>query len=98
VRHDPNAAVRLKALEALRPFRAEAVTRGTLEFVLEHDSNPDVRSEAIDVLAPPDGGVQWSPDLAGTLQQVMRSQPSDEYVRMRCMQLLDSMRASLGVY
>jgi hypothetical protein len=98
VRGDPNAAVRLKALTALRPFRAEPRTRGTLEFVLQHDTNAAVRSEAIDMLAPPDAGVEWSPDLADSLQQAMRVQPGDEYVHMRCRQLLDEMRASLGVY
>jgi hypothetical protein len=98
VQHDPNAAVRLKALAALRPFRAEPATRDTLEFVLQHDENPAVRSEAIDTLAPLDGSTPLTPDLAGALQQVMRAQPGDEYVQMRCMQLLDAMRASLGPY
>ncbi len=98
VRHDTNAAVRLKALEGLRRFAGDATTRDTLKFVLEHDDNPGVRSEAIDVLAPANQVVEFNPDLAGTLQQIVRSETEDDYIRMRSMQLLREMKASLDVY
>ncbi len=98
VRHDANAAVRLKALEGLRGFSADSAARDTLKFVLEHDGNPEVRSEAIDVLAPAGRPVSFNPELALTLQQVMRSEREDDYVRMRCMQLLAGMKASLDIY
>lgn len=98
VQHDPNAAVRLKALEGLRRFSNDAPARDALKFVLEHDDNPSVRSEAIDILAPANQPVRFNPDLAATLQQVMRSQSEDDYVRARCMQMLAEMKASLDLY
>jgi hypothetical protein len=98
VRHDPNAAVRLKALESLRPFASDAPTRDALKFVLQHDDNPDVRSEAIDVLAPASPGLDVTPDLAITLQEIMRSEQENDYVRARCLQILRSMNAPLDIY
>jgi hypothetical protein len=98
VRHDSNAAVRLKALEGLRRFSGDQATRDALKYVLQHDDNPGVRSEAIEVLVPANGRVEFNPDLAETLQQIIRSQREDDYVRMRSMQLLREMKASLDVY
>jgi hypothetical protein len=98
VRHDSNAAVRLKALEALRPFSSEKETRDALKFVLQHDNNADVRSEAIDILAPVNRGAAMSPDLAVTLQEVMRSEQENDYVRDRCLQLLRQMNAPFDIY
>jgi hypothetical protein len=98
VRHDPNAAVRLKALEGLRSFANDSVTRDALKFVLQNDENAGVRSEAIDILAPVNGNIQITPDLAGTLQDVMRSLPDDDYVRARCQQVLRTTNAAFDVY
>jgi hypothetical protein len=98
LRHDSNAAVRLKALEALRGSAGDPVVRDALRFVLERDSDPVIRSEAIDILAPVNGQIDVSSDLAGTLQHVVRSSPNDDYVRTRCLQLLEKMNASLDVY
>jgi hypothetical protein len=98
VRSDPNAAVRLKALEGLRQFAGDSGTRETLKYVLEHDEDPGVRSEAIDVLVAQKGRTQFSPELAGTLQELMRSQQQDDYVRMRCLQVLNEMKASPDIY
>ena len=96
--YDSNAAVRLKALEGLRQFAGDPVTRDALKFVLEHDDDPGVRTEAIDVLVPEKGKAQFSPELAGMLQEVMRSQQEDDYVRMRCFQVLREMKASPDIY
>jgi len=98
VRHDSNAAVRLKALEALRPFSSEKVTRDALKFVLQHDSNADVRSEAIDILAPVSRGAGMSADLAATLEEIARSEQENDYVRDRCLQLLRNVNAPLDIY
>jgi hypothetical protein len=98
VRHDSNAGVRLKALEGLRRFVDDSATRQSLAFVLEHDDNPAVRSQAINVLAPVTGQIEFSPELAGTLQSIVRSDQGDDYVRMRCMQLLREMNALPDVY
>jgi hypothetical protein len=92
-RHDPNAGVRLKALEGLRRFVDDPATRENLAFVLQNDGNSDVRSQAIDVLAPTAGKVELSPELAGALQAIMRSEEGDDYLRTRCMQLLRQVNA-----
>ncbi len=98
LRNDPNAAVRLKALDALRQFASDPAVRATLRSVLERDDNSGVRSEAINVLVPLDRKVDFSPDLAGTLQDIIRSEPQDDYVRMRCLQVLRDMNVSLNIY
>ena len=56
VHSDPNAGVRLKALEALGRFPADADIRETLLSVLAHDRSADVRTQAVNLLAPPQGG------------------------------------------
>jgi hypothetical protein len=98
VEHDPNAAVRLKALQGLRRYTADPVTRETLAVVLEHDSNPNVRSEAIDVLVPANGQLDLSPTFAGMLESILRSERENEYVRLRCMQALQDMNGTGKVY
>jgi hypothetical protein len=98
LRSDQNAAVRLKALESLRLFSSEKPIRDALKFVLEHDENPGVRSEAIDVLAPFDQTLSLTPELASTIQEVFRSQSSDDYVRMRCRQILQQLNAPVDIY
>ena len=97
VEHDPNAAVRLKALESVRSFAAEPATRAILRNVLERDADPAVRSEAIDILAPANQRLQLSPELATTLESLARSE-HDDYVRGRCLQLLHSINAPVDVY
>jgi len=98
VRHDANAGVRLKALEALRRYSDDSATRQGVAFVLEHDDNPGVRSQAIDLLVPSSGRVGFSPELANTLEEVIRSEQNDDYVQMRCLQLLQEMGAVSNVY
>jgi hypothetical protein len=98
VRHDTNAGVRLKALEGLRRFPSNAETRDALKFVLEHDENACVRSQAIDVLAPADRKLDPASDLAGTLQDIIRSGRDDDYVHGRCVQALHGASASSGAY
>lgn len=90
VRHDANAAVRMKALDSLRRFSAEPATRQTLVYVLERDPDSGVRSRAIDVLLPPNSRVQIGPDLMRALQGVSRSDVENDYVRGRCLQILQA--------
>ncbi len=97
IQHDPNSAVRLKALESIRRFSDDPASRSVLRSVLEHDADPAVRSEAIDVLAPVNERPQLSPELALLLQSVARSD-QDDYVRTRCLQLLRSFNAPIDVY
>jgi hypothetical protein len=98
VLHDPNAAVRLKAIEGLQQFATETDSRIVLRYVLEHDSNPGVRSQAIEILAPRQGRVALTPELASTLQDVVRSADNDDYVRTRCLELLREVNAPVDVY
>jgi len=88
VRNDPNPAVRLEALEGLRHFSGDPSALETLRFVLEHDDNPGVRSQAVNQLVPIDGSVTVTPAMAQVIADVMRSAPEDEYVRGRCSQAL----------
>jgi hypothetical protein len=94
--HDPNAGVRLKALQALSRSMDDNSTRRTVLFVLSHDQSPDVRTQAIDLLVAPQSG-NLTPQLADVLQSVMRSDP-DQYIRMRCRQALTSSRGDVPVY
>jgi anti-sigma factor RsiW len=96
--HDANAAVRLEAVEGLRRFRDDSATQEGLVYVLQHDENAGVRSKAIDVLAPARGSIKISPDIADALETVMRSGQPDDYVRMRCVELLQQMNARIDVY
>jgi hypothetical protein len=96
--HDPNAAVRMEAVAGLRRFREDAETQEGLVFVLEHDANAGVRSKAIDVLAPARATVKISPDVAQALEAVMRSGQPDDYVRLRCFELLRQVDAPVDVY
>ncbi|HEX3681809.1 MAG TPA: HEAT repeat domain-containing protein [Bryobacteraceae bacterium] len=96
--HDNNAAVRLEAVEGLRHFRDDEATQEGLVYVLQHDQNAGVRSKAIDVLAPARGAVKISPGVADALETVTRSGQPDDYVRMRCVELLQQMNAQIDVY
>lgn len=97
VEHDPNPGVRLKALSGLRNFENDAATRQVLITVLSSDDNPGIRTQAIDLLVPPKTEPAFSPQLAGTLQELMRNE-QNEYVRFRCQRVLHKMNASPGIY
>jgi hypothetical protein len=98
VRHDPNAGIRLKALEGLRQFTGDPAARDGLTYVLEHDSDPGVRSQAIDILAPATDKLPFSPELVNALQDAMRSDQSDDTVRLRCWHLLNEVQTSHNIY
>ncbi len=95
---DPNTAVRLTALEGLKNFTDDPNTQQALKYVLETDLDAGVRSEAIDILAPVNDKVEFNPYLAGMLEDIVRSDQSDDYIRLRCLQVLGQMQASLGTY
>lgn len=94
VTNDPNPAVRLKALEGLRAFRADEETRNALLSVLQYDNNSGVRSEAMEVLVPPGTVVRLAPDVAGAFQHIIRSESEDDFIRLRCLQILQAASAS----
>lgn len=90
VMHDPNAAVRLKAIEGLRGFRNDEQTHSALVSVLQNDDNSGVRSEAIEVLVPSGSGVRLPSDVAGAFEQIIRTQQEEDYIRIRCLEILQS--------
>jgi len=67
VQSDPNDGVRLKAIQGLKPYAADAQTRLVLSKALLSDSNVGVRSQAVDLLVQQKGAA-----LAGVLQQASR--------------------------
>ncbi len=97
-RRDPNAAVRLKAVEALGRFPDDRAAREGLVYVLQHDDNAGVRSQAIDVLSAANSASKLGPDVQDALAALVRSSQPDDYVRLRCLELLRSSNAPFGVY
>jgi hypothetical protein len=92
VSRDPNAGVRLKALEGLKQYAADPTVRTTLANVLLQDDNPGVRVQAIDLLT-----THHDDSIVGVLQDVMQKE-DDLYIRTRCRDLLQAMKASIGTY
>jgi HEAT repeats/Putative zinc-finger len=92
VSHDPDAGVRLKAIEGLKPYAGDAAVRKTLANVLLKDDNAGVRVQAIDLLT-----VHHDDSIVGVLQDVMQKE-DDSYIRTRCRNLLEAMKASVGTY
>jgi hypothetical protein len=92
VSHDPNAGVRLKALEGLKQYAADETVRKTLANVLLKDDNAGVRVQAIDLLT-----AHHDDSIVGVLQDVMQKE-DDGYIRTRCRNLLQAMKASVGTY
>jgi len=90
--NDESPTVRLRALEALRPCSAEGNVRQALSRVLLRDASPNVRVQVIDMLVerPPS-------EFVGALQEAIRHDDND-YVRSRCLRVLNEMRASPGVF
>jgi hypothetical protein len=88
VRNDPNPAVRLEAINGLRRFETDPDALEAIKFVIQHDDNPEVRYQAIDILAPPDATVPMTPAVTQTIQDVLLSSPEDDYIRARCSQAL----------
>ena len=90
--HDPNAGVRMKALEALKPMAAHPEVRKTLAHVLSKDDNAGLRIQAIDLLVQ-----QHDSALVGLLQNLV-TREQNNYVRLRCKNLLEEMNASVGTF
>lgn len=101
VRNDLNAGVRLKALDGLKAFIGETEVRSALTDVLSSDANPAMRVRAIDLLMDSmDGDDAQVVDrrLIGVLQEMMSSEAENPYMRERCQQALELVKASSEVY
>jgi HEAT repeat protein len=82
----------------LRRFIGDPAARDGLVYVLEHDTDPGVRSQAIDVLAPATDKLSSSPELLNALEDAVQSDQMDDDVRLRCMQVLNELKASPNIY
>jgi anti-sigma factor RsiW len=92
VSHDPNASVRLKAINALKQYGSDATVRKALANVLLKDEDPGIRLQAIDLLS-----THNDDSIVGVLQDVVQKD-DNSYIRTRCRNLLESMKASVGTY
>ena len=90
--HDPNAGVRLKAVEGLKQYGGDEAVRKTMANILLHDEDPGIRTQAIGVLTD-----HHDDSIVGVLQDVVQKDDND-YVRTRCRNLLEAMKASVGTY
>jgi HEAT repeats/Putative zinc-finger len=95
--HDPNSGIRSKALEGLGRFSNDQIARNSLMAVVDHDQDPAIRGQAIDILVPGHSPILPNPQIAGKLQEVMASE-QDGYVRQRAKQALQVMNASYETY
>jgi HEAT repeat protein len=90
--NDPNAGVRLKALEGLRPLASDPEVRKTLAQVLLADSNDGVRMEAVKLL------IEHRDDsMVGLLQNLVQRE-GNGYVRLQCEKALKELNASVGTF
>lgn len=92
VAHDPDAGVRLKAVQGLKQFSGNGEARRALATVLVNDANPGIRGQAVDVLA-----AEPDPAIVGILQDAIQKE-EDSYIRQRCRELLEALKASVGTY
>ena len=95
VRNDPNPAVRMEAVDGLRRYSNDPAALEMIKFVVEHDDNQGVRYQAINILVPPDRTVPMTPGITQTIQEVLLSAPSDDYVRARCSQALQEAKVAV---
>jgi hypothetical protein len=92
VMHDPDSGVRMKALDGLKPYAGDRAIRQTFANVLLSDDDPRIRTEAIDLLTK-----HHDDSIVGVLQDVVQKE-DNSYVRTRCRDLLEAMKASVGTY
>ena len=92
VAHDPNAGVRIKALEGLKPLAGDAEVRKILAQVLMLDDSPAVRNMAVDVLV-----AHRDDSLVGVLQGLVQREDNNS-VRLKVEKALKDMNASIGTF
>lgn len=90
--HDPDAGVRLKAMDGLKQFAGDALVRTALAGRLQKDDDARVRTQAIDLLA-----AHHDDSIVGVLQNVVQRE-DNPYVRGQIMQMLAQLKASPGTY
>lgn len=97
---DTNAGVRLKAMAGLTPFAQQPEVRAAMTQVLVGDSNPEMRSQAIDLLTKgltQDASAGFDRQIIGAMQELLQKE-NNVYVRQRCKTALESVKASTETY
>jgi len=98
---DSNAGVRLKAMAGLRSFAQQPEVRSALTQVLLADANPEMRTQAIDLLTRSlnqDNPVMgFDRTVIGAMQELLQKE-SNAYIRQRCKMALESVKASTEAY
>jgi hypothetical protein len=89
---DENPGVRMKALEGLSPYSANAQVRNAMSQALLYDSHAGIRTQAIDIL-----NQTQQEDMVGVFQELVQREDND-YIRQRSQNALRAMRASLGTF
>jgi putative zinc finger protein len=98
---DANSGVRMRALDALKPYVNDAEVRTAVTRVLLNDSNPGLRTQAIDLLT---GAANASIDrnvdrqVIAALQELIERGEKQAYVRERSRKVLEAVNASLETY
>jgi hypothetical protein len=98
---DQNAGVRLKAMSGLKSFAQQPEVRTALTQVLLADANPEMRSQAIDLLtkglSQDNPAMSFDRQVIGAMQEMMQKE-NNEYIRQRCRKALESVKASTETY
>jgi hypothetical protein len=89
---DSNPAVRLKALDGLKPLAGDAEVRKALSRVLLSDDNAAVRMQVVDILV-----AHRDDDMVGLLQGMVQRESNDT-VRLKLEKALKDMNASVGTF
>jgi HEAT repeat protein len=76
----------------LKPYANDPSVRSTLTGVLLKDDNAGVRMQAVEML-----GAHRDDSIIGALQDAVQKD-HDSYIRGRCRDLLEAMKASVGTY
>jgi hypothetical protein len=99
--NDQNAVVRWRAMEGLKSYAHDPAVQTALANVLQHDLNPGMRTQAIDLLTS-ETGPMIDRDVVGVLQEMVSRQDDaredNTYVRQRAQRMLEAVKASAGVY
>ena len=98
---DPNAGVRMKAMEGLKPYANENEVRTAITKVLLNDSNPGLRTQAIDVLTGSSNSTidrNVDRQVIAALQELIERGEKQDYVRERSRKVLEAVNASLETY
>jgi hypothetical protein len=89
---DPNAGVRLKALDKLKPLAADPEVRKTMARVLQTDDNAAVRMQIVDLLV-----TRRDESTVGVLQSVVQREDNSG-VRQKLEKALKDLNASVGTF